>query len=142
MGMGMGIENVEFLSGLMQAIEKIKLRFAYGFEVDVKWFLFCWNDYCWFNYDRIPLHFIIHTCIVKNTHCTMYTQRAHTHTHPCTLHKLWSTCVTALKALALPYIYIRNRELNKPEKHWWQKNCIHPQIVCNCGAFRAYRENI
>lgn len=32
----MGMANVESLSGLMQAIEKIKLRFAYGFEVDVK----------------------------------------------------------------------------------------------------------
>lgn len=64
----------------------------------------------------MPSFYNTHVCNVK-THCT-HMQHAH-----CTLQALnyvrdcfWKQCFA--------HIYIFNRE-----NHWWQKNCIHPQIV-------------
>lgn len=105
---------------IRRAVEKINRDLHISMQVNIKWFLFCSNDYCWFNCvyamsqrsNTTPFH---------NTHvyCEKYTYII---TQMLRAWLLWK------QQLCHKFTF-STRELNKPEKHWWQKNCIHPQIV-------------
>lgn len=121
------IANIEFLSALIRAVEKINRDLHIDSSgckmifILLKWLLLIQLCITTIKYHH---HFIIHTCIVKNTLNT-----AHTHTRAlCISSEVRAWLLWKRQLYHIIFTFSTENWTNQ-KNIGGKKNCIHPQIV-------------